>query len=895
MAVTCIPFAVGVPSAGGPPTWWDLTTLPALSAEIYDPRWQGSIAQTFLQSGSGTATEHAIFRALYNTQGGTYFLYLSWWIQIAPKLSPDQDELWVGFQSAAGNTFVIELPAFTGIPGSGQSHGPNGGTDPNGPALPNVYDASPGAAGAPWNITPHAGPVPTWIRTYERSWVDPTTGSQWWAVNLRVPATTSGAPLDDTGINLVGIEGPSTFKFWYEVRASAPDVNNGTQLIRHTWPRTITGHATATTVPNPSGPASDPKQAWGDVRVGGGAEDTSCTAGVWIDTASIGTKNTDAMGNATPNTIKLAALNTFFVRPRNDSASAITAGQLHARFRLADWGSVPDLTGASLWKDVLPGGDDVTGPAISAGTTGELTFDWTMTTATQPGTNDFPPVGTHPLHQCMLVELSGGAIDFGRDSVYCNMEFGTASQFTRPAAVSVKGLGPLGGDPERDVYLYVQTLNMPTVVVPPQSPPIPSGPSIDELAGFRRQADPTAWEIAQQVPTHMVHVYHRTGETITDAKGRKFPVLAPQTSFGVFISHDGSLYGWNFEIQASNLQKLAPDFYKLRIPNDGTTTVTQTVVAKDTPDTSAVQFALSILGYGIGATQIDGHSGPRTKSAVEAFQRANPPLAVDGIVGPQTWDALTALSPSFPTTLEFGSVGSDVGILQTQLNGARLAFAASVPALVVDSQFGAATESFVKALQGWASLRTDGVAGYGTWAASTAPRLWDLAHRPGGHGPHATPAIKLGSKGDAVQDAQFLLSGEGYGIAPAQIDSDFGHATNAAVRRFQTARHLNVDGVVGPETWSKLVDPASAGHSPLPPTLQKDPHESDVVKKLQTALNDALLRFDVTAQKLAEDGVYGDATVARVKAFQEWGAVIIDGIVGPRTWSVAVGPSLWRL
>jgi peptidoglycan hydrolase-like protein with peptidoglycan-binding domain len=888
MTATCIPLAVGVPGAGGPPTWWDLNLpLPALSAEIYDPRWQGSIAQTFLQNGSGTATEHAMFRALYDLEDSTYFLYLSWWIQIAPTLSPDQDELWVGLQSTAGNTFVFELPAFKGIPGSGQSTGPNPGTDPNGPAIPNVYVASAGAAGAPWNINAQPGTAPSWINQYERSWVDPTTGSQWWAVNLRVPATTSGSPLDNSGINLLEVEGPSTFKFWYEVRASAPNVGGGTQIIRHTWPRTITGHATATTVPNPSG--------WGDIQISGGPEDASCTAGVWIDASSIGTENTDAMGNPTPNTIKLAALNTFFVRPRNDSGNGIAAGQLHARFRLADWGSVPDLTGGTLWQDILPGGGDVTGAAIPAGTTGQLTFDWTMTAATSPSTNDFPPVGTHPLHQCMLVDLSGGAIDFGRSSVYCNMEFGTASAFNRPATISVKGLGALGSDPERDVFLYVQTLNLPSVVVPPQSPPIDDGPRLtDEVASFFRESPPTAWQIAQRTPTHMVHVYHRTGETITDKKGRKFPVLAPQTSFGVFMGHDGSLYGWDFEIQASTLQKLAPDFYRLRIPHDGTATVTQRVVAKETPDTSAVQFALSVLGYGIGATQIDGQSGDRTKAAVEAFQRAHPPLTVDGVVGAQTWEALTALSSAFPPTLELGSVGSAVGTLQGRLNAAKQAFAVSAAPLVVDSQFGAATQAVVEALQGWASLRRDGVVSYGTWAASTGPRLWDLAQRPGGHGPHGRPTVKLGSEGDAVQDVQFLLSGEGYGIAPAQIDRKFGAATDAAVKRFQTANGLHPDGVVGPETWKKLVNPGSAGPNPLPPTLQKNPRQSDVVGKLQKALNGALPRFATTAQPLVEDGVYGDTTAARVKLFQGWGAVIVDGIVGYRTWSVPIGPSVWN-
>jgi hypothetical protein len=56
----------------------------------------------------------------------------------------------------------------------------------------------------------------------------------------------------------------------------------------------------------------------------------------------------------------------------------------------------------------------------------------------------------------------------------------------------------------------------------------------------------------------------------------------------------------------------------------------------DAPDEGAtgVQARLRNLGYDPGP--VDGKVGPRTKSAIRAFQRDNPPLKIDGVCGPRT-------------------------------------------------------------------------------------------------------------------------------------------------------------------------------------------------------------------------------------------------------------------
>jgi hypothetical protein len=64
------------------------------------------------------------------------------------------------------------------------------------------------------------------------------------------------------------------------------------------------------------------------------------------------------------------------------------------------------------------------------------------------------------------------------------------------------------------------------------------------------------------------------------------------------------------------------------------------------------------------------------------------------------------------------------------------------------------------------------------------------------------PVLRQGASGETVRSVQYLLRQHGYAVA---VDGAFGPPTDAAVRAFQQARGLTVDGVVGPQTWGVLV------------------------------------------------------------------------------------------
>jgi peptidoglycan hydrolase-like protein with peptidoglycan-binding domain len=61
----------------------------------------------------------------------------------------------------------------------------------------------------------------------------------------------------------------------------------------------------------------------------------------------------------------------------------------------------------------------------------------------------------------------------------------------------------------------------------------------------------------------------------------------------------------------------------------------------------------------------------------------------------------------------------------------------------------------------------------------------------------------------------------------------------------------------------------------------------EVVRALQTLLtNSASGAWNVTPQGI--DGNFGPHTKASVQAFQTWGSVASDGVVGDQTWAVSL-------
>jgi len=276
---------------------------------------------------------------------------------------------------------------------------------------------------------------------------------------------------------------------------------------------------------------------------------------------------------------------------------------------------------------------------------------------------------------------------------------------------------------------------------------------------------------------------------------------------GISLSSAGQRYlsGGRTPVAGSNLSREAQAYLAVR-PQVGTGAESTTppgdrLLMLRTPfmrgaDVQALQAELRRRGATITA---DGVFGPATRTAVEQFQRQQG-IAVDGIVGPQTWGRLrsgpspTPPSPPPPSGQRLLLLtnpmmrGDDVRTLQEALRrqGATI---------TVDGVFGPATRAAVEQFQRQQGLAVDGIVGPQTWA-----RLQQSPTSP----PASARMLRLASPlmvGDDVRALQRALTQAGF---PLVVDGAFGPATDRAVRQYQTSRGLVSDGIVGPQTRSRL-------------------------------------------------------------------------------------------
>lgn len=139
------------------------------------------------------------------------------------------------------------------------------------------------------------------------------------------------------------------------------------------------------------------------------------------------------------------------------------------------------------------------------------------------------------------------------------------------------------------------------------------------------------------------------------------------------------------------------------------------------------------------------------------------------------------------------------------------------------------------------------------------------------------PTIRPGASGDVVRRLQRALRRTPE--LELQVDGIFGPLTETLVINFQKAASLSPDGVVGPLTWQGLPD-----GGPMP--LLAEGSTGDVVRHLQTVLTSGPGQSGTPPPGI--DGDFGPRTRACVQAFQRWGGVGVDGVVGDQTWAVSL-------
>lgn len=146
-----------------------------------------------------------------------------------------------------------------------------------------------------------------------------------------------------------------------------------------------------------------------------------------------------------------------------------------------------------------------------------------------------------------------------------------------------------------------------------------------------------------------------------------------------------------------------------------------------------------------------------------------------------------------------------------------------------------------------------------------------------------TAPLRKGATGAAVWELQAFLRLQGHPVGP--IDGKFGNLTYQAVRAFQEANHLVVDGVAGTATRAAIrtmaQQPGFASLADPRGKVLRPGATGPEVKELQRWLKAA------GHDPGPLDGKYGTRTTAAVRAFQQaHSPLVVDGKVGPATRTV---------
>lgn len=255
--------------------------------------------------------------------------------------------------------------------------------------------------------------------------------------------------------------------------------------------------------------------------------------------------------------------------------------------------------------------------------------------------------------------------------------------------------------------------------------------------------------------------------------------------------------------------------------------------------------------------------------------------------------AKTATPPYPGTPLRRGSVGINVGLMQTYLNAIRAQLYPTLGFLRVDGRYGSSTENTVKQYQRIKGIRVDGIIGRVTWNEIVA----DYSSLPSPiTDVYPGYPLKQGSKGTPVSTMQTRLNEIMPVYRPISrqtVDGEFGQNMANATRLFQKQFGLLPDEIIGQITWDKIIaantsvkeGKAMKVVTKYPGSPVKKGDSGDSVRFIQGYLNVIKEKTGATWTTLTVDGKFGNAVHSAVIAFQSKYNLKADGIVGNTTWT----------
>lgn len=268
-------------------------------------------------------------------------------------------------------------------------------------------------------------------------------------------------------------------------------------------------------------------------------------------------------------------------------------------------------------------------------------------------------------------------------------------------------------------------------------------------------------------------------------------------------------------------------------------------------------------------------------------------------------------TPTYPgTPLRIGSGGEDVVEIQRQLNRIAVNYP-SIPKITESTgYFEQTTQTAVKQFQKIFNLVQDGIVGKDTWykikqiynGIKGLSELYSEGITISEIERKYERLLKLGTRGPSVRIVQYylqFLSFFNLKLPYVAMDGIFGQETYDAVLTFQSLYGLDVDGIVGRNTWDMIQDAYVGVLNSLPDEYRSYSSllypgyiittgaSGKVVEQLQTFLK-TIADNNSAVPQVTVDGYYGNQTKNAVLAIQKLQGLEQNGQVGVLTWNAIV-------
>ena len=262
------------------------------------------------------------------------------------------------------------------------------------------------------------------------------------------------------------------------------------------------------------------------------------------------------------------------------------------------------------------------------------------------------------------------------------------------------------------------------------------------------------------------------------------------------------------------------------------------------------------------------------------------------------------------TPLRLGTGGEDVIEIQRELNR----IAANYPSIPKISgsrgYFEQTTQNAVRQFQHIFNLESDGVVGKDTWykikriynGIKGLSELYSEGITISEAERKYEKVLKKGSRGSSVKILQYYLCFLSYfnlKLPYVAVDGIFGDETRDAVLAFQSLYGLDVDGLVGRDTWDMIQNAYAGVLTSLPDEYRSYSSllypgyiittgaSGKVVEQLQTYLK-TIAANNPSIPDVTVGGYYGEETKKAVLAVQKLEGIEQNGQVGVLTWNAIV-------